>query len=173
VFAIIVLAIIIGLIWLEILVFGAVGGEIGVVLTIIGVFVTAAIGIRLFRVSGPATLKRMAESAAQGHTSLTEVADGAAVMLAAIMLLIPGYATDLLGFVLFIPGVRTSIMVFILTFLGHIAPNRKGFIFTMHNINQGMPGEDTSFNEDQHEKPLHDGEDASTTTIEGDYKRHD
>jgi UPF0716 protein FxsA len=175
VFGLISFAIVIGLIWLEIVVFGLIGSEIGVILTIIGVFVTAAIGIRLFRMSGPATLQRIAESTARGHTSLLEVADGAAIMLAATLLMIPGYATDLFGFILFIPGIRTSIMVVILTFIRRIAPNinRQGFGFTIHNMSQGMSGQHTPFNEDQQQKPLHDDGDASKVTIEGDYRRDD
>jgi UPF0716 protein FxsA len=175
VFGLISLAILIGLIWLEIAVFGIVGSEIGAVLTIIGVFATAAIGIRLFRMSGPATLQRIAESTAQGHTSLLEVADGAAIMLAATLLMIPGYVTDLFGFVLFVPGIRSAIMVMILTLIRHIVPNinRQRFNFTTHNMNQGMSGQNTPFDEDQKQKPLHDDGDASKVTIEGDYRRND
>ena len=65
-FGLISLALVIGLIWLEIVVFGLVGHQIGIGLTIIGVFVTAAIGIRLFRTSGASTLQRMATSVSQG-----------------------------------------------------------------------------------------------------------
>ena len=60
-------ALFIGVIWLEIIVFGLVGDAIGVLLTIIGVFVTAAIGIRLFRASGRATMARMQESVKAGR----------------------------------------------------------------------------------------------------------
>ena len=60
-------ALFIGVIWLKIVVFGIVGDAIGVLLTIIGVFVTAAIGIRLFRASGRATMARMQESVKAGR----------------------------------------------------------------------------------------------------------
>ena len=171
------LAVIIGLIWLEIVVFGLVGHEIGVGLTIIGVFVTAAIGIRLFRISGRSTLQRMSSAVAQGRAPLIEVADGAAIMLAAVLLLIPGYATDTLGFILFIPGLRTGIMVMLLTLIQRFAPsmNKRGFAFSMQNMGDAM--------HQHHDENIHHDassprqnqqtDDASNTTIEGDYKRHD
>lgn len=161
------LAIIIGLIWLEIIVFGLVGDALGVGLTIIGVFITAAIGIRLFRISGQSTLKRIAEALDQGRKPLLEVADVAAIMLAAILLLIPGYATDALGFILFIPGLRTVIMVILLTLLHQFLPSitRSRFAFSSNHqndsMNQNAPDQDIDKN------------DASNITIEGDYKRHD
>lgn len=171
------LAAIIGLIWLEIVVFGLVGHEIGVGLTIIGVFVTAAIGIRLFRISGRSTLQRMSNAVAQGRAPLLEVADGAAIMMAAVLLLIPGYATDALGFILFIPGLRTGIMVMLLSLIQRFAPsmNRRGFTFSMNNMGDAMHRnqDDSPHHDPASPHHLHDGDDASNTTIEGDYKRHD
>lgn len=175
-------AIIIGLIWLEVIVFGLIGHEIGVGLTIIGVFVTAFIGIRLFRISGRSTLQRMAGAVSQGRAPLVEVADGAAIILAAVLLLIPGYFTDALGFVLFIPGLRSMIMVLILSAFRHLAPraNRQGFNFSMKHMEDVMSND--PMNSDETQDPfrktkgrttINDENDAANTTIEGDFKRRD
>ena len=50
----IIFAAIVLLLWAEITVFGLIGGAVGVLATIVGVFITAAIGIRLFRHFGRA-----------------------------------------------------------------------------------------------------------------------
>ena len=184
-FGLISLMLVIGLIWLEIVVFGLVGHEIGVGLTIIGVFVTAAIGIRLFRISGRSTLQRLTATIAQGRTPLLEVADGTAIMLAAALLLIPGYATDALGFVLFIPVLRTGIMVMLLTLIRRVAPsmNRSGYAFSMKHMGKHMDdvmnqnADAGSEWQNRGHAPLNDTDndekDASDVTIEGDYKRDD
>ncbi|MDA1320168.1 MAG: FxsA family protein [Proteobacteria bacterium] len=44
-----VLAIVIVLIWIEVIVFGIVGGAIGVLPTVIGVFISAILGFQLIR----------------------------------------------------------------------------------------------------------------------------
>lgn len=172
-FGLFAFAAVIGLIWLEIVVFGLIGHEIGVLLTIIGVFVTAAIGLRLFRISGRATMKRMAESVAQGRAPLLDVADGAAIMMAAFFLLIPGYATDALGIVLFIPGLRTALVIGLFGIFKAVMPKMPNFNyanFTQSDFSSARSNnhEDTS----NLNNPSPDGS-PSDVTIEGDYKRED
>lgn len=174
-FGLISFAALIGLIWLEVTVFGIVGHEIGAVLTIIGVFVTAAIGIRLFRISGRATLQRMASSVSQGRAPLLDVADGAAIMVAAGLLLIPGYATDALGIIMFIPGLRTAIIVVLFTLFRGIIPKsgrHAGFQFNMGGFPPNHSQDQHSqYDQDSDLSSLDDG--ASNVTIEGEYKRED
>ena len=173
-FGLITLGFIIGLIWLEVIMFGIVGSAFGVGLTIIGIFVTAFIGVRLFRMAGAATLKRMAGAVAMGRASMGEVADGAAVIMAATLLLIPGYATDALGIILFIPGLRSILMVGVLTLLQYFAPKlgRRSFNFSAHHVNMGMGRDENPF-EEKTAQTIPDDDDATNVTIEGDYKRHD
>ena len=172
-FGLFAFAAVIGLIWLEIVVFGLVGHEIGALLTIIGVFVTAAIGLRLFRISGRATMKRMAESVAQGRAPLLDVADGAAIMMAAFFLLIPGYATDALGLVLFIPGLRTALVIGLFAIFKAVMPKMPNFNYAgfaqsgSAKPHQHDPQQTTNIN-----NPSSDGK-AADITIEGDYKRED
>lgn len=177
-FGFIIFALIIGLIWLEIIIFGLVGSAIGVLLTIIGVFVTAALGLNLFRRTGRATMARMAQTVQSGQTPIVEVADGIAIVLGAGLLLIPGYATDTLGFVLFVPGLRVAVILVLYAMLKPLAPKfSKGtnFKFYQHKAyQQGFGG----FNPDaQQNHPFQDqnqiDDDPSSTIIEGDYERND
>ena len=173
-FGLISLALLIGLIWLEVIVFGLIGGEIGVALTIIGVFVTAAIGIRLFRISGLNTMKRMAEASAKGLPPVMEVADGVAIVIAAILLLIPGYATDAAGFMMFIPGLRTAIVVSLFVLISKFAPALKTgsrFQFSHHDLHNPHQGNGPADHHAPDEHSLDDG--APHVTIEGQYKRED
>lgn len=171
-------ALFIGVIWLEIVVFGIVGDAIGVLLTIIGVFVTAAIGIRLFRASGRATMARMQESVKAGRPPVLDVADGMAILLAAGLLLIPGYATDALGLILFIPGLRPVLILglyFIIKPLVQKMAQRSSFQFNQSGFSSGFTSQDGSPHPDQtsHDHHhLHD-DDPSATIIEGDYERKD
>ena len=180
-FGLITFALFIGVIWLEIIVFGLVGDAIGVLLTIIGVFVTAAIGIRLFRASGRATMTRMQESVKAGRPPVLDVADGMAILLAAGLLLIPGYATDALGLILFIPGLRPVLILglyFLLKPLVQKMYSRSTFQFNQSGFTGGFKGGFTSTDQSSNPDPQfsdqrHLDDDPSTTIIEGDYERKD
>ena len=175
-------ALFIGVIWLEIIVFGLVGDAIGVLLTIIGVFVTAAIGIRLLRASGRATMARMQESVKAGRPPVLDVADGMAILFAAFLLLIPGYATDALGLILFIPGLRPVLILglyFLLKPLVQKMYSRSSFQFNQSGFSNEFQGGFQSADQPHHPDPhfndqrhLH-GDDPSATIIEGDYERKD
>ena len=175
----IIFALIIGVIWLEIMVFAMVGDAIGVLLTIVGIFVTAAIGIRLFRLSGRATMARMAESVQAGKPPILDVADGMAIMLAAGLLLIPGYATDALGLALFIPGLRVAILIGLYGALKPLFPpfkNAAAFKFHQSGFSPGFSGgfaDRQSQNTDSQNRHQLDDDDPSSTIIEGDYERKD
>lgn len=167
------LGVIIGIIWLEIIVFGWVGHHIGVGLTIIGVFVTAVIGLRLFKMEGQTTLRRMVQSVAKGEPPVVEVANGVAILLGAGLLLIPGYATDALGFLLFIPHLRVLMVTALFLMAKKMGPNinldrRFGFAFTQNASSPKDAPKDERYNLDE-DAPTHD--DASGVTIEGEYKR--
>lgn len=150
------------LLWAEITVFGLVGSAIGVLLTIIGVFVTAAIGVRLFRHFGRGTLRRMAEAGAAGKPPVVEVADGVAILIAAMLLLIPGYVTDGLGLLFFIPGLRVMLVVVV---LGSLLNRLSARHFAFTAAAGTPPGTDQ-------ENPAPD-QDAAKVTIEGEFERKD
>ena len=162
----IIFAAIVLLLWAEITVFGLIGGAVGVLATIVGVFITAAIGIRLFRHFGRGTMRRMAEANAAGKPPVTEVADGIAIMIAATLLLVPGYVTDAIGLIFFIPVLRIMIVVFVLGSLINRIPTRH-FSFTATS-----PGS-RAYDLDPSHDPAVSEQDASKITIEGEFERKD
>lgn len=165
------------LIWAEITVFGLIGSVVGVLLTIIGVFVTAAIGLRLFRHFGKNTLRRMAEVSAMGKPPVAEVADGIAIMMAAVLLLIPGYVTDAAGLVFFIPGLRVILVVGVLGgMLSRISASHFAAAGRSGGFGKGFgesfpPGENP-FHHPEDDQHLSEN-DPADVTIEGEFERKD
>ena len=103
-----------------------IGGEIGGLLTLLGVFVTAIIGLSLLKGQGKAVMARIRTDLAQGHTPVGSIADSVALAVGGILMLIPGYVTDAFGVLLFVPGLRTIAGAWI---LHHLMANTrfKGF----------------------------------------------
>jgi UPF0716 protein FxsA len=95
--------------WAELVVFIAIGSEVGALLTIIGIAVTAVVGLSLLRSQGRAVMASLQQKVARGEAPVASMADGAAIAAGAVLMLIPGYITDAMGLVLFIPGIRTII----------------------------------------------------------------
>ena len=95
--------------WAELAVFIAIGSEVGALLTIIGIAVTAMVGLWLLKSQGRAIMASLQQKMARGEAPVASMADGAAIAAGAVLMLIPGYITDAMGLVLFIPGVRTII----------------------------------------------------------------
>ncbi len=93
--------------WAELAVFIAIGSEIGVLLTIIGIVVTAMVGIWLLKSQGRTILATLQHKIARGETPVASMADGVAIAGGAVLMLIPGYITDAIGLLLFIPSIRT------------------------------------------------------------------
>ena len=93
--------------WAELSVFIAIGSEIGVLLTIIGIVVTAMVGIWLLKSQGRAILATLQHKIARGETPVASMADGVAIAAGAVLMLMPGYITDAMGLLLFVPGIRT------------------------------------------------------------------
>ena len=112
--------------WAEMSAFIFIGGEIGGLLTLLGVFVTAIIGLSLLKGQGKAVMARICTDLAQGHAPVGSIADSVALAVGSILMLIPGYVTDVVGVLLFVPGLRTIAGTWILHHL--IVNNRfKGF----------------------------------------------
>ena len=101
-------------IWAEIAVFVAIGSAAGVLLTLIGIFVTGMIGISLLRSQGRRITGSLQAQLARGEAPVASLAAGVSVLVGAVLMLIPGYLTDAAGLVLFLPGIRTIIGAMIL-----------------------------------------------------------
>ena len=138
-------------------VFIFIGGEIGGFLTLLGVFVTAIIGLWLLKGQGKAVMARIRTDLAQGHAPVGSIADSVALAVGGIFMLIPGYATDAVGVLLFVPGLRTIAGAWILHHL--MANNRfKGFAHV---------GGQSGFNARSPNSPAEDDD-----IIEGDVTEH-
>ena len=94
-------------IWAEIAAFIAIGGELGVILTIIGIFVTAMIGMWLLRTQGRVVMASLQNQMSRGEAPVASLAAGVSILGGAVLMLIPGYLTDAAGLIMFMPVVRT------------------------------------------------------------------
>ena len=104
-----------------------IGDEIGGLLTLIGVFFTAIIGLLLLKSQGKAVITQIRTDLAQGHAPVGSIAASISLAVGGILMLIPGYVSDAVGLLLFVPGGSTIAGAWILHHL--VANNRfKGFV---------------------------------------------
>jgi UPF0716 protein FxsA len=111
------LIIILGLLiwgWAEMSTFIYIGSEIGGLLTLLGVFVTAIFGISLLKRQGLSVLRQMQADLAKGSAPVTSITDSISMVVGGALMLIPGYVTDAIGLLLFLPGIRTLTGIYLL-----------------------------------------------------------
>ena len=149
--------------WAEMSAFIYIGGEIGGLFTLLGIFVTAMIGLSLVKSQGNAVITKIRADLAQGLAPIGSVADSVSLAVGGILMLIPGYVTDGIGVFLFIPGLRRITGAWLLHQL--ITNNRfKGFV---HVTGQdGIAGKGGFSPHDP--RPFHFTDDV----IEGDVTEH-
>ena len=114
------LIIILGLLiwgWAEMSAFIYIGSEIGALLTLLGVFITAILGIALLKRQGLSVLRRIQADLAKGQAPVTSIADSVSMVFGGALMLVPGYVTDAIGFLLFLPGIRTLSGVYLLQWI--------------------------------------------------------
>lgn len=100
---------------LEIGVFIAVGGAIGLWPTLGLVVLTAVIGSVLLRRQGLSTLEAIQRETRAGRVPGRELVSGLMIAIAGVLLLTPGFVTDTLGFLLFVPQLREAVWRFLRT----------------------------------------------------------
>ena len=103
--------------WAEMSAFIYIGSEIGGLLTLLGVFVTAIFGIALLKRQGLSVLSRIQADLAKGRAPVTSIADSISMVVGGALMLIPGYVTDGIGLLLFLPGIRTLAGVYLLQWM--------------------------------------------------------
>ena len=151
--------------WIEITAFILVSDEVGGLLTFLGVFLTAIIGITFLKNQGLSVLNRVRSDLAKGHPPVVSIADSISLVVGGGLMLIPGYVTDGVGLLLFIPGFRTMAGMCLLQWVAK-KPSFTGFVnfggnaFTRENGNHDPFG----FNEQSHHQ--NDLDDV----IEGDFE---
>jgi UPF0716 protein FxsA len=90
----------------EIALFAWLGGEIGVMPTLLLCLLTAIIGAILIKVEGINTLFTAQKKMDKGAFPAKELFDGLCLVIAGVMLMTPGFFTDTMGFSLLIPPFR-------------------------------------------------------------------
>lgn len=90
----------------EIAVFVVVGGQIGVLATILLILATAVTGSILLRVQGFGVMTRIRQTMDAGQLPGRDLVHGFMIMAAGLLLLTPGFITDTIGFLLFVPALR-------------------------------------------------------------------
>ena len=104
--------------WIEFEVFIAIGNAVGGLVTFLGIFVTAFIGVALMKRQGKWVLKQWQSSISEGKINTSTLASGASLVLGAILMLLPGYVTDFIGLLCFTPVLRVLIGQSLLSRLG-------------------------------------------------------
>ena len=100
--------------WAEMSAFIYIGKEIGGLLTLLGVFVTAMFGIVLLKRQGLSVLSQIQADFAKGRPPVNSIAVSISMVFGGALMLIPGYVTDAIGFLLFLPVIRTLAGVYLL-----------------------------------------------------------
>lgn len=83
-----------------------IGGWLGVLPTIVLLFVVSAAGAWLVKHEGLRVWRRMQEQVAAGKMPSNEILDGVCLLLAGVLLLVPGFVTDAVGLLLLLPPFR-------------------------------------------------------------------
>ena len=104
--------------WIEFEAFIAIGNSIGGLVTFLGIFVTAFIGVALMKRQGTWVLKQWQSSISEGEMNTSTLTSGVSIVLGAVLMLLPGYVTDFIGLLCFIPVLRVLIGQFLISRLG-------------------------------------------------------
>jgi|TARA_B110000444_G_scaffold248607_1_gene272693 UPF0716 protein FxsA len=104
------LLIIIGFPILEIALMIKIGKSVGILNTILLIFITAIVGIYYARTEGLNTIRSGMINLYQNKLPFYEMISGASIAVAAILLIIPGFISDSIGFLLLFPFTRKIII---------------------------------------------------------------
>ena len=91
---------------IEIYLFIKIGSQIGALITILLIFLTAIIGVYYAKYEGLNTLKSAFFQISKNEAPAYEMISGAAIALGALLLIVPGFATDFFGFLIIFPITR-------------------------------------------------------------------
>ena len=97
----------------EVYAFMTVGGEIGVLPTLLLCVLTALIGGFLVRLQGLDTLMKVQNSLKTGVMPINDIFSGFCIVIAGALLLTPGFVTDITGFLLLFPPFRLFLQKFL------------------------------------------------------------
>lgn len=93
-------------IFAEILVFIAVGSQIGVLPTVLLALATSVLGVVLVRRQGLSALRQVRADLDGRRVPAAAIGQAVVVAIGGLLLVLPGFISDTVGLFLFIPGVR-------------------------------------------------------------------
>tara|TARA_B100000614_G_scaffold238550_1_gene237470 strand:- start:766 stop:1188 length:423 start_codon:yes stop_codon:yes gene_type:complete len=89
-----------------------IGSQIGALITILLIFLTAIVGIYYAKYEGINILKSGFIQLSKNQAPTYEMISGAAIAFAALLLIVPGFITDIIGFFLIFPFSRKFVFTF-------------------------------------------------------------
>ncbi len=95
--------------WLEFEALIFVGNIVGGLLSFIGIFLTAFIGIYFIRRLNQQVFMAWQSELHQNEPAVPKLAEGLSILLGGLLLVLPGYLTDLIGVIFMVPIIRTVI----------------------------------------------------------------
>jgi len=125
----------------EVYAFMTVGGEIGVLKTLLLCVATAILGGFLVRLQGLETLMKAQNNLRTGKMPINEIFSGFCIVIAGALLLTPGFVTDISGFLLLFPPFRAVLQSFLsknVNFNVHTGQNRQNHPGNSHNSDDGV-----------------------------------
>jgi UPF0716 protein FxsA len=96
---------------LDIMLLVALATQLGGVVTVALVVLTALIGLLLARAEGRHTLQKLQHKLAKGEPPTDELLDAGLLLIAGVLMFTPGLVTDLVGLLLVLPPTRYPIRV--------------------------------------------------------------
>jgi len=127
---------------IEIYLFIKIGSQIGALITISLIFLTAFVGVLYARYEGFNTLKSGMSQIIRNELPIYEIISGAALAFAALLLILPGFATDTLGLLIIFPPTRKI-------FLKNVSKNYSKKVKEKQNF---IDGESEDIEEDNDRK---------------------
>lgn len=104
-------------VYIEISLFIQVSHVLGVLLTLILVIFTSALGMSLVRNQGFKNLLLMQQRMAAGENPAAEMIKTVSLIIAGLLLVLPGFFTDFLGLLLLLPPVQRHLTVKLMPYL--------------------------------------------------------
>lgn len=146
---------------IELTVLIKVGSHIGVLWTLVLIFLSAVIGVTILRAQGLATLMRASQRMEEGQIPAQELAEGFLLALAGALLITPGFVTDAIGFSLLVPAVRKMLLGSVMKVLKvRTVGGMRGSVFTERDVH---PAQDARIHRNAN----------GSNTIDGEYRRED
>ncbi len=93
----------------EIALYVTLGGWLGLWLSLAIVIGTAALGVLILRMQGPAAMAETRAALRRGGDPMRPLAAGMTGVLAGVLLILPGFLTDMAGLVLLLPPVQAGL----------------------------------------------------------------